>query len=529
MAPPASSSTSHRGEITGQPAPASELNAPTEELRSKRPPVAFATLFVLTAAWAVAMGVLIVRQHNHFATLAFDLGIYDQATWLTAHGQQFSTVRGLAVFGHHASFGLLLFAPLYWFGADGPTVLNLAQVAALAAVPLVVYWLARRVGLGVWVSAALGAATLAHFSMSWLVQEGFHPEVFAVAPLLAAVGFAWRSQHRAYWAMLAVAVIWKEDVALAVAGLGAFWMVGRRWRLGTATAAAGLVWFVCATQLLIPAFSPTGEAFYVEGFYGDLGTSVTEIAATAVSDPGQVRTHLANADAAGYLSDLHRPFGYVSLFAPSTLLVGLPQLAANLLSVHSSTWKLEYHYVAVPFAAACLGLVFGVRRLRQPGLQAAAAAAVLVCALLSGYDAGIAPFARQFAQGAWALERPGDLDAKREAVSLIPDGASVSASYHFVPHLSSRPAIYMFPNPFIEQYWGVDGSATHDPSAVEFIIVAENNIDDDARVLLGELRDSGEFEAVSNRDGVMVLVRCTVGRACERTAATTDTAGTADR
>ena len=56
-----------------------------------------------------------------------------RAVWLLARGQDFITVRGLPVFGHHASFGLLLFAPASWLGA-GPNVLNVVQVTVLTPI-----------------------------------------------------------------------------------------------------------------------------------------------------------------------------------------------------------------------------------------------------------------------------------------------------------------------------------------------------------------------------------------------------------
>ena len=36
----------------------------------------------------------------------------------------------------------------------------------------------------------------------------------------------------------------------------------------------------------------------------------------------------------------------------------------------------------------------------------------------------------------------------------MPNNASVSAHHSFVPHLSHRNEIYLFPNPFKTHYWG---------------------------------------------------------------------------
>ena len=248
----------------------------------------FGVILLITLWWAWRFSQLVIIRQNRFGSVDFDSGIFGQAAWLAAHASQFDTVRGLPLYGHHATFGFYLFAPVYWLGFDGVTVMNVAQVLACAAVPLVVYWLARRLDLQPWIACLAGFVCLAHFSMSWIAQELFHPEVFAIAPLLAAYGFSLKHQKAAYWAVLLFAIIWKEDVALATIGLGAVLVIQGRGehgkatrRLGIYTVAFAAIWFVLATQVLLPHFSPTGKAFYAEGFYGDLGNNFSSVAASS--------------------------------------------------------------------------------------------------------------------------------------------------------------------------------------------------------------------------------------------------------
>ena len=60
------------------------------------------------AVWIVVFGVLVWRRHALYGTIDFDLGIHDQSVWLLSRGHSFTTVRGLPVFGHHATFGYFL-------------------------------------------------------------------------------------------------------------------------------------------------------------------------------------------------------------------------------------------------------------------------------------------------------------------------------------------------------------------------------------------------------------------------------------
>ena len=42
----------------------------------------------LIAVWVVVFGVLVWRRHDRYGTLAFDLGIHDQAIWLMARSDK---------------------------------------------------------------------------------------------------------------------------------------------------------------------------------------------------------------------------------------------------------------------------------------------------------------------------------------------------------------------------------------------------------------------------------------------------------
>ncbi len=99
-------------------------------------------LALAIGVFAIVFGRLVVLRHERFGTFDFDLGIYDQAVWLLAHGHGFDTVRGLGVFGNHVNLAFYLLVPFYWLGA-GPNFLNLVMVAAVAASAVPVFRLGR--------------------------------------------------------------------------------------------------------------------------------------------------------------------------------------------------------------------------------------------------------------------------------------------------------------------------------------------------------------------------------------------------
>src|SRR4029453_15559085 len=70
------------------------------------------TLFVGSLVWLTWL------THARFGTFGFDLGIFDQGVWLLSRFRDpFVTIRGLPLFGDHASYILVLVAPLYWLWA----------------------------------------------------------------------------------------------------------------------------------------------------------------------------------------------------------------------------------------------------------------------------------------------------------------------------------------------------------------------------------------------------------------------------
>jgi len=459
----------------------------------------------LVGTFVIVYAPLVYRRHANFASFSWDMGIFDQAVWLLSRGRSFITVRGLDFFGHHASYGLFLFVPFYWLGA-GVQFLNLVQVLSLALGAVPVFLISRdRVGRG-WIPLALAAVYLLHPALGFVSWELFHPEVMAITPLL----FAWWFAGRQRWGWFAVSVIyavsWKEDVALAAMVLGLILAVrgrAKERRVGIITAVAALAWFVVVTRVLLPAIA--GEAFYGQ-LYKGIGSTPGNIVSGAVDDPGNITSRLANDEARTYLWQLLVPFGFIPALAPASL-IAVPQLLANLLSDYVWTRQITFHYVAVPIAALTLGAVEGVAWLgRRLGATPALVAAMLVCALVGAVQWGVSPIGREYDSGYWGYETVG-LDAKREAIAMIPPGEPTSASYFLVPHLTHRPQLYEYPNPFRSSGWGIRDRDPHDPADVKWIVIDRQSLGAEDSSMFDALVASGEFRVRFSEADVIVAER----------------------
>lgn len=465
-------------------------------------------LIGMIALWVAIMGILVWRRHDRFGSFGFDMGIYDQAVWLAAHGESFITVRGLDLFGHHANVAFYLLAPFSWLGA-GPHFLNLLQVASLALSAVPLYLLGRDRLASPWLALVIPAAFLLHPSTQFLAWELFHPETMAITPLLFAYWAATRQRWGWYAGLMVFAVAWKEDVALAAFMIGLVVLVRGHRRAGLTTMGLSLGWFLFVNRILLTAVNGHG-AFY-DQFYGDLGNNPFEIVGTAVSDPGVVIERVTSPDSLEFLWQLAAPFGLVPLLAPLVLLLGVPQLVADLLSIHSFTREITFHYAAMPMAALALAAVEGLgwlrRRIPWSGGTAVVAAVVMVSAVLGTVQWGPSPIGARYDQGYWPKAGDPAKTAKELAVAVVPDSAGVSATYAFVAHLSHRRNVYEFPNPFHERNWGVRGEDTHSPRIVDWLVADVRSMGQEDRELAESIVRSPDWEIVLEHDGVTVARR----------------------
>ena len=468
-------------------------------------------LGIAIVLWIVVFGVLVWRRHVLYGTIDFDLGIHDQSTWLLSRGHWFTTVRGLPIFGHHATFGYFLLVPFYWLGA-GAQFINLLQVVVLALGAIPIYLLARDRLVSPWAALIPALVWLLQPSVQWFAWETFHPEVIAVVPVLCAYLAAERNRIGWYWVWLALAIVWKEDLALLFVGLGLLYLLRRRWRLGAATIAVGAIWFAAFAMVMVPQLAG-GRTVYGP-LYGSLGDSPSEVARTAVTDPGAVASRLKQNGAGSYAVELLAPMAFTPLAAPGLLLLGAPQAVVNLLSTANFTWDVHYHYAALPVVALALGMVEGIAAIdrrfrRRAGPRWAVLAVTLAFALFATHAWGPSPASVRYHDGYWPDTRYAfGTAAKDRAVASIPAGAAVSADYNLVPHLAHRELIYTFPNPWISVNYGTSGNTAHGNAAdVEWLAVNTYLLDPQSQTLLGELVARGEFVVDSFDDGVMVAHR----------------------
>jgi uncharacterized membrane protein len=460
------------------------------------------TLTVFVATFAAATW----TAHARFGTYGFDLGIYDQATWLLSRGRApFVAIRGLDLFGQHAAYIMVLVAPLYRLWAD-PRLLLLLQVLFLALPAVVLYRVGGRHLGHPAAGLAVAVAYLAYPGVQWAISWQFHPEAIAAGLLALAVLAADRGRYRAMAVWLALAALCGEEVGLVVAGFGLLLVAGGRRTVGWRTAGAGLGWFLLATYVLEPLHAGRVTRLF-ETDYGIAGTGPLALLGALPTMAGHaLQTGMAN-DGLFYLLLVFLPLLGLPLLAPRWLWPVAPALLLNLAAVQPEHHQLRFHYLATAAPLLAAGAVAGLARVRSARRPLLAPLLVLlvVVACFTSWRYGPAPWARDPV----AIPAGPTDQARRQALALVPEGAPVSAQYNLVPHLDHRVEVYEFPNPFRAVNWGLAGDE-HPPEALErlrFVVVQRDLLGDQDRQLLDRLQAGSAWRTVMDRQDVVVLER----------------------
>src|SRR5262249_42728748 len=127
------------------------------------------------AFFAVTSWIALVR-HDAFLTGRFDLEIYTQVVWNTAHGQPFATTLLKSNLNHlaeHVALILLPIAAIYRLAPD-PKLLILIQQAALALLGVPLFIVARRVLGSAWQALLVVACFYLTPAMAGVALDDFH-------------------------------------------------------------------------------------------------------------------------------------------------------------------------------------------------------------------------------------------------------------------------------------------------------------------------------------------------------------------
>ena len=284
----------------------------------------------------------------------------------------------------------------------------------------------------------------------------------------------------------------------AASGSGA----GARWPRGSSGTS-----FV--RRLIIPIANGGAQPFYAE-LYPSFGNSMFEIVWNIVRHPSRVFDYAVLPSRTEYYRDLILPVALLPFVSPLVLLIAVPQLFANVLSVHAGTFDSHYHYTAVITVAVFIAFVEGfarIARLRKP-VPVIACVVLLVVAGVANRVNSPSPLGQEYNSGnVWVHKPMPRAAAIKAALQLVKPSDHVTASYYLVPQLSHRQYIYEFPNPFRAFNWGAHGERLADPMTVDTLVLDTSMTGDDTYLYKTLVGESGAFKIVYERDDIVVARR----------------------
>ncbi|MBN1992586.1 MAG: DUF2079 domain-containing protein [Anaerolineae bacterium] len=432
-------------------------------------------LALLMLAYAGYFSWYSLHRHATLNSYAADLSLIDQPMWNTARGPgAFMELtwgqRQQPRLAEHFE-PILLPLALLFFVWDDVRLLLIVQSLALALGALPVYWIARdqlrldhspftihHSQFTNWAALAFALVYLLFPHLQAANVADFHADPLVVAPLLFAFWYAGQKRWPWMWVWAVVAMAAKETLPTLTAMLGLFLllhsypaknksqMANYKSPLahGLLLIVLSVVWFLGATFLIVAPlarqyFGTNGPIYFAHRYPGGPAGL-----ASLLQDPARWQ----------YLLGLFAAAGFLPLLAPELLLLGLPVLAANLLSNFPGQYSGEQHYSAPLVVAFVLAAIYGARRLVNHTSPGQTNRQSHQTTMLSGVVLWLLVWSLSYhALHGWTpLSIRTEHYAKRPAATRLPDfirpippQAVVSASAAVHPHLAHRRVIYVFP------------------------------------------------------------------------------------
>ena len=457
-----------------------------------------------------------------FSSQAYDLGTFDQGIWLAGHSaNHFVTVRGLHLLGDHVRLVSFVLAPIYYVWNDVRLLLILQSVA-IALGALALFRAGRRdLPEAPFLVLMICAGYLLNPAVQNLNLDHAHPEAFATTLIIFSYCFLQTRRLLLFSLFMILAMMCKEDVPLVYIFLGIVTAIRGDRKVGAAMALAAGLYFLICIYAILPAFNGVGF------FRTEVGHFTS--AKGRFFDIPWLFDRLMVGENLSYLFMIGLPVAFLPILSPVMLLPALPALLLNMLSHSPYMRSINYHYTTAIIPFLYLGTILAVKKclyrdrplwLPLPGLveqgnggstlllavskwriprrllYVSIVALLLFCPVYSNLTHSKIPLNKldKIRSRFEHYRTDQSVHSVHEIIDKVPPDAAVSADYTVVPHLSHRKKIYMFPNPFVPNYWGIREENPHDPEVIDFILLRESVVKPDKWAIVDSLVERGEFE-----------------------------------
>ncbi|MBT6401586.1 DUF2079 domain-containing protein [candidate division WWE3 bacterium] len=351
-------------------------------------------------------------RYNNFDLGKFDLGNMTQMVWNTING---SFMYLTDYFGtnlprwamSHVDPILLLVVPFFLF-VQSPLTLIFFQLTLLVFSSILIYLIAELEFENKVLAMLMGLAYLMYPAMGFLMAwTAFHGVTVAV-PFFLGAFYVFERMYKnndfskrnliTFWILLVITMSGKEELPLFVIMLGLFILFFRNGKfsnvkaflstqvgkLSTKMIGVGIIWFITAFFIIIPAFShfrSEGYESFAENLgidtnlardvakdnyflsrYEGLGDSYSEVILNMIFRPGKLIGVLFNGDKVENMRMTFDPLLYAPFLYPPLLIIALPELLINYAITGGGigTSEIFNHRISMIVPVLFLATIYGI-------------------------------------------------------------------------------------------------------------------------------------------------------------------------
>lgn len=431
-------------------------------------------IYLSIAVYTVVFSWHMILQYLAFHTYAWDLGIYNQAMWTTAHqGQLFYYTCELyfvpngSFFGIHFSPILFFIVPIYALFSRPETLLMVQSfVLALGAIPL--YLLAKE---------KINRVSAFVFSLCYLLNPllqgvnsyDFHVEAFFPLFMLLSLFYLEKRNWLRFFASLVLSLMVMEQISYIVTFLGFYVLWTFKGRILSAirthridirsvavplvTFALGIGWFFLS-QFIIGRINPYPPPELKAG---------QNFAVLGVDEPRNIPLYvLMHPDKAwnaltfdfyskfSYLLFAFAPLMFLSILSPVVLISALPWFGLIMVASYPPYYQMGFQYSALIIPFIFVSAILGMTKVVNVGSNIRSAKKVLTLVMISSIVFCIAASPLSpLIQGGYpspAYIKPEITDHARlldTFVNLVPQNESILTQDIIFPHVSNRANAYV--------------------------------------------------------------------------------------
>lgn len=492
-------------------APEAEPFAP-----ARRPGRALAFFLTALFGYMGLVGYYAVIDHHNLGTAIYDLGIYDNAVWQTAHGYflDCTFIKG----GNHVSahfdpiIGVVALIYRLYMHAETLLVLQTVWLAS-GAIPL--YLLAKRRLKNEWFGALLALVYLMYPGLHGVNMFDFHSLALIVPNIMWAVYLLDTDGFKRYWIVIVALLLTREDISLICCFIGAYAILSGRTRTGLATIALSMAYLYVAkvhvmasTDLLMASDNSSYSYAY---YYADMIPHKKEgtrgLVLTALTNPIYAGALVLKEDKLLYFIHMLLPLLCLPFAAGRKLILSVYGLLFIGLASRKHVFSLHFQYSALLFPMLFVAVPDGLARvvdgprMKALGLERARLAwtlmfGMLVATTITSVKYGVIFPNSSFKAGWNRLTRIPTEEMReryarvREIAAYIGPDAAVAVTSAVGPHLSNRRKAYHWPT----------------VNDADFLVLnSELKKDDERR--LKRLRDKKQFRLVDDVAGIALYQR----------------------